>query len=125
MWCLPITLILFSFTHKSTSATEPSLSVNWDFRRLEEADIVGLITAVRYKDGKSLDFILVHKNEEKEVGHYQAISTEKTQSIKHLYSVYSSPPPWMNVKYLYKGIRLWLVFPILVILFTALAGYHR
>ena len=97
MWCLPITLILFSFTHKSTSAIEPSLSVNWDFRRLEEADIVGLITAVRYKDGKSLDFILVHKNEEKEVGHYQAISTEKTQSIKHLYSVYSSPPPWMNV----------------------------
>ena len=99
--------------------------MNWDFRRLEEADIVGLITAVRYKDGKSLDFILVHKNEEKEVGHYQAISTEKTQSIKHLYSVYSSPPPWMNVKYLYKGIRLWLVFPILVILFTALAGYQR
>ena len=130
MWCLPITLILFSFTHKSTSAIEPYLSVNWDFRRLEEADIVeadivGLITAVRYKDGKSLDFILVHKNEEKEVGHYQAISTEKTQSIKHLYSVYSSPPPWMNVKYLYKGIRLWLVFPILVILFTALAGYQR
>ena len=93
MWCLPITLNLFSFTHKSTSAIEPSLSVNWDFRRLEEADIVGLITAVRYKDGKSLDFILVHKNEEKEVGHYHAISTEKTQSIKHLYSVYSSPPP--------------------------------
>ena len=52
MWCLPITLILFSFTHKSTSAIEPSLSVNWDFRRLEEADIEGLITAVLYKEGK-------------------------------------------------------------------------
>ena len=49
---LTITLILFSFTHKSTSAIESSLSVNWDFRRLEEADIEGLITAVRYKEGK-------------------------------------------------------------------------
>ena len=47
---LTITLILFSFTHKSTSAIESSLSVNWDFRRLE--DIEGLITAVRYKEGK-------------------------------------------------------------------------
>ena len=33
-------------------AIESSLSVNWDFRRLEEADIEGLITAVRYKEGK-------------------------------------------------------------------------
>ena len=62
--------------------------------------LASLFVSVRYKDSKSLDFILVHKNEEKEVGHYQAISTEKTQSIKHLYSVYSSPPLWMNVKYL-------------------------
>ena len=89
MWCLPITLILFSFTHKSTSAIEPSLSVNWDFRRLEEADIEGFATS----KVKRVDLISVHKNEEKEVGHYQVISTEKTQSIKHLYSVYSRPPP--------------------------------
>ena len=30
----------------------------------------------------------------------------------------------MNVKYLNTGIRLWLVFPVLVIFFTALAGYQ-
>ena len=35
-----------------TEKLKPSLSVNWDFRRLEEADIEGLITAVRYKEGK-------------------------------------------------------------------------
>ena len=47
---LPITLILFLFTYKSSSAIESSLSTNWDFQQLKEADIEGLITDVRYKN---------------------------------------------------------------------------
>lgn len=47
---LPITLILFLFTYKSSLAIEPSLSTNWDFQQLKEADIEGLITDVRYKN---------------------------------------------------------------------------
>ncbi|XP_022792422.1 pectin acetylesterase 7-like [Stylophora pistillata] len=84
MWLLPISLIVFSFSLKSSSANKPSLSLNWDFRRrLDEADNEGPITDVRHRDKGIINkYQSENKQRSNPNANYINLSTTATGRVK-------------------------------------------